>query len=219
MEREPFLARLRERLAAPPQPAVSAHPIEAYHGTAAAAYLRPLDDLAAAFTEEAVALGVVVRRVAPGGVPGFLAEVVAAHGVRSAVVSRDPEADGVAMALQALGVQVDPFDGPAAAAAADLGVTGAVCGIAATGSIVVAADRAGGRSASLLPPVHAALVPVGSLVATPAAVLGRLPALFPQGLPSQVVIVTGPSRTGDIELVLVRGVHGPGHVWVGLLED
>ena len=219
MERGPFLARLRERLAAPLQPAVSAHPVEAYTGTAAAAYLRPLDDLAAAFAEEAAALGVVVRRVAPGGVAGFLAEVVAARGVRSAVVSRDPEAAGAATALQALGVRVGPFDGPASAAAADLGVTGAVCGIAATGSIVVAADRAGGRSASLLPPVHAALVPIGSLVPTPAAVLGRLPEVFPQGLPSQVVIITGPSRTGDIELVLVRGVHGPGHVWVGLLEE
>jgi L-lactate dehydrogenase complex protein LldG len=219
MERAAFLARLQEAMDRPVGPAVSAHPGEPGRGPAAAAYRRPLADLVAAFSEEAGALGADVRRVASGGVPGFLAEVVAAHGVRSAVVSRDPEVAGVATVLQALGVQVAPFDGPAAAAGADLGVTGAVGGIAATGSVVVAAGRAGGRSASLLPPVHAVLVPIRSLVATPTAVLGRLPEVFPEGLPSQVVVITGPSRTGDIELVLVRGVHGPGHVWVGLLED
>ncbi|MCU0280992.1 MAG: LUD domain-containing protein [Acidimicrobiia bacterium] len=219
MERAAFLARLQEALGRPAGPVVSAHPGTPAEGPAAAVYRRPLDDLAAAFTEEAGALGVQVRRVAPGGVPAFLAEVVAAHGVRSAVVSRDPEAAGAAAALQALGVRVDPFDGPATAAAADLGVTGAVCGIAATGSIVVATDRAGGRSASLLPPVHAALVPVGALLATPAGLWRRLDRVFPGGLSSQVVVITGPSRTGDIELVLVRGVHGPGHVWVGLLEQ
>jgi L-lactate dehydrogenase complex protein LldG len=219
MERTAFFARLQEALGHPTGPPVSAHPGVPGRGPAAAVYRRPLDDLVAAFTEEAGALGADVRRVPPDGLEAFLAEVVAAHGVRRAVVSRDPEAAGAAAALEALGVRVDPFDGPAAAAAADLGVTGAVCGIAATGSVVVAAGRAGGRSASLLPPVHAVLVPTRSLVATPTAVLGRLPEIFPEGLPSQVVLISGPSRTGDIELVLVRGVHGPGHVWVGLLEE
>jgi L-lactate utilization protein LutC len=135
------------------------------------------------------------------------------------VVSCDPEATSTASHLEGLGVAVVPWDGPASAAAADLGVTGAVCGIAATGSVVVASDRAGGRSASLLPPVHAVLVRVGSLVATPADLWRDLGRLFPAGLPSQVVVITGPSRTADIELVLVCGVHGPGHVWVGLLEE
>ena len=95
----------------------------------------------------------------------------------------------------------------------------AAFGIAATGSLVVAADRAGGRSVSLLPPVHAALLPIRSLLATPADLWRHMGEAFPGGPPSQVVVITGPSRTSDIELVLVRGVHGPGHVWVGLLED
>jgi L-lactate dehydrogenase complex protein LldG len=219
MERAAFLARLRQRLQQPAPVGHAAHHIEPYSGVAAAAYRRPLSDLAAAFTEEAEALGARVRRVRPGGLPAFLAEVVAEHGIRRAVVSRDPETAGAPSHLEALGVAVSPWDGPAAAAGADLGLTGAAFGIAATGSVVVAADRAGGRSASLLPPVHAALVPVGSLLATPADLWRDLGRRFPDGLASQVVVITGPSRTGDIELVLVRGVHGPGHVWVGLLEE
>ncbi len=219
MERTVFLARLREALGRAPSAPLSAHGWEAGERGAAAIFRRPLTDPAAAFTEEAEALGVQVRRVGPGGVPAFLGEVVAAHGVHRAVVSRDPEAAGAAAALKELGVAVDDWDGPAAAAAADLGVTGAAFGIAATGSLVVAADRAGGRSASLLPPVHAALLPMRSLLATPADLWRHMAERFPAGVASQVVVITGPSRTGDIELVLVRGVHGPGHVWVGLLEE
>jgi L-lactate dehydrogenase complex protein LldG len=217
MERAAFLAILRERLAAAPPAVVSAHPPEAHPGVAEAAYRRPLGDLVAAFTAEAESLGVEVRRVAPGGVPAFLAEVVAAHGTGRAVVGRDPEMDGVAAHLAALGVEVLDWDGPGAAARADLGVTGAAFGIAATGSIVVAAGRAGGRGASLLPPVHAALVREEALLKTPADLWRHMGSCFPEGLPSQAVVITGPSRTGDIELVLVRGVHGPGHLWVGLL--
>ena len=219
MERAAFLARLREQLGRAPAPHLSAHAWQPGERATTAAFRRPLTDLAAAFTEEAEALGVQVRSVGPGGVPGFLAEVVAAHGVRRAVISRDPETIGVAAALAAHGVTVADWDGPAAAAAADLGVTGAAFGIAATGSLVVAADRAGGRSASLLPPVHAALLPVRSLLATPADLWRHMERAFPAGVASQVVVITGPSRTGDIELVLVRGVHGPGHVWVGLLAE
>lgn len=217
MERAAFLARIAERLVAAPAPAISAHLHEAEAVAVRPMYRRPLDDAAAAFTEEATALGVEVRRVAPGGVPGFLAEVVGTHGVRSAVVSRDPETAEVPGHLEALGVVVG--EGRAAAASADLGVTGAAYGIAATGSLVVASNRAGGRLASLLPPVHAALLHVEHLLATPADLLRGLGQRFPGGLASQMVLITGPSRTGDIELVLVRGVHGPGHVWVGLLEE
>jgi L-lactate dehydrogenase complex protein LldG len=219
MERTAFLARLRERLQGPAPASHSAHRVEPYPGTATPAYRRPLADLPAAFGEAAAALGAEVRRVGPGGIPAFLGEVVAAHGVRRAVVSRDPETAGTSAALEALGVSVVAWDGPGSAATADLGVTGAACGIAATGSLVVAADRAGGRSASLLPPVHVGLLSIRSLLATPADLWRHMGEAFPGGPPSQLVVITGPSRTSDIELVLVRGVHGPGHVWVGVLED
>ena len=219
MEREQFLARLRERLAAASPAVGSAHPPIAYEGVATAAYCQPLHDLPAAFAEEAAANGVQVRRIAGGaGIAALLAEVIGVHGVRTAVLSGDPETEGVAAQLEALGVEVLRWPGAESAAAADLGVTGAAFGIAATGSIVVDARRAGGRTASLLPPVHLALFAETALLATPADLWRDMARAFPGGPPSQAVVISGPSKTGDIELVLVTGVHGPGHLWVGLLE-
>jgi L-lactate dehydrogenase complex protein LldG len=112
---------------------------------------------------------------------------------------------------------VRPSDGPQVSAAVDLGVTGAAYGIALTGSVVVAADRAGCRTASLLPPVHVAIVRVGRLLATPEELFRHLPRRFPDGMPSNLVLITGPSRSADIELQLTLGVHGPRALWVVLV--
>ena len=60
---------------------------------------------------------------------------------------------------------------------------------------------------SLLPPVHVALVPVERLHATLGALFAAEPDLLRAA--ANVVFVTGPSRTADIEMTLTRGVHGP----------
>jgi L-lactate utilization protein LutC len=105
--------------------------------------------------------------------------------------------------------------------AADVGVTGVDWLIAETGSLVVVARQDQPRSSSLLPPVHIALAERRQI----------LPDLFdlfdalgdavspPQSLPSCVTLITGPSKTGDIELRLVTGVHGPGELHVVLIDS
>jgi L-lactate dehydrogenase complex protein LldG len=45
-----------------------------------------------------------------------------------------------------------------------------------------------------------------------------MPERFPNGMPSQVVVITGPSKTSDIEKVLTTGVHGPRRLWICLLD-
>jgi len=113
----------------------------------------------------------------------------------------------VAAALGRVGVEVDEYTRERGAAA-DLGVTSAVAAIAATGSLVLESSAAGGRGASLLPRVHLCVLPAARLVASTADVLRP----FSGGggtLPSNLVLVTGPSRTGDIEQILTLGVHGP----------
>ncbi len=90
---------------------------------------------------------------------------------------------------------------------ASTGVTGAFAGLADTGSIVVTSSPKCPRLASLLPPTHIALLPVDRLYPDLPTFLARHPDLTQRG--SNAVIITGPSRTADIELTPVFGVHGP----------
>jgi L-lactate dehydrogenase complex protein LldG len=97
--------------------------------------------------------------------------------------------------------------------AADVGISGVDYLIAETGSVVLLTKPDQPRSLSLLPPVHIA-------VARREQILPDLFDLFDDPLrggaplPACVSIITGPSKTGDIELKLVTGVHGPGEVQV-----
>lgn len=216
MQREAFLARLRERLAVP-APANLAHPLPAAGEVPAVAYARPAgDDLVDEFLAAAAAHGAVARRVAGDeDLDDFAGALLQAHPAASAVVSRDAGLEAVTAVLESAGVAILPFDGPRPDA--DLGVTGAVAGIARTGTLVVSAAAAGGRTASLLPAVHLAVVSAGALVATPSDVWRSLPARFGGDLPSQVVFVTGPSKSADIEFQLTVGVHGPKAVWIAVV--
>jgi L-lactate dehydrogenase complex protein LldG len=100
-------------------------------------------------------------------------------------------------------------------AGALVGVTGADAALAETGSIVLASGPGRGRLASLLPPVHVALLDRGALVESLSDLMADRPDLITAG--SNVVCITGPSRTADIEHTLSRGVHGPREVHVALV--
>jgi L-lactate dehydrogenase complex protein LldG len=69
-----------------------------------------------------------------------------------------------------------------------------------------------GRLASILPPLHVAIVSERRLRPSLAALLREEPRLLDEG--SNVVVVAGPSRTADIEMTLTHGVHGPKHLHV-----
>jgi L-lactate dehydrogenase complex protein LldG len=93
------------------------------------------------------------------------------------------------------------------------GVSRALHGVAATGSVVLAASPDEPRARHLLPEVHVSLLREDAIVPD----LGALFAALPRPLPSALAIVTGPSRSADIEQRLVVGVHGPAEVHVVLL--
>jgi L-lactate dehydrogenase complex protein LldG len=91
-------------------------------------------------------------------------------------------------------------------------VSRAVYGVASTGSVVLASSPDEPRSRHLLEEVHVSLLREDALVPDLAALFAALGGR----LPSALAIVTGPSRSADIEQRLVVGVHGPGEVHVVL---
>ena len=93
------------------------------------------------------------------------------------------------------------------------GVSHASYGLADTGSVVLAASPDEPRSRHLLPDVHVSLLREDRVLPG----LAELFAAVGGDLPSALAIVTGPSRSADIEQRLVVGVHGPGEVHVVLL--
>lgn len=116
-----------------------------------------------------------------------------------------------------------PYDGdieamkPVLVREVDAAITETRAAIAATGSVVLWPTRAEPRLMSLLPPVHIALVRASALRPT----LGELirEQGWAAGMPTNVVLVSGPSKTADIAQVLAFGVHGPKELLVVLIAD
>lgn len=99
---------------------------------------------------------------------------------------------------------------------ATVGITGALAGLADTGSLALLSSAARPRLASLLPPTHIALLQTSRLFPNMASFFAAYPDITREA--SNLAFVAGPSRTADIELVLQRGVHGPKFVHVVLCD-
>jgi L-lactate utilization protein LutC len=95
--------------------------------------------------------------------------------------------------------------------AADAGISNAAHLIAETGSVVMMTGPNDPRSLSLLPPVHIAVARREQILPDLFDLFERFDTELP---PACLTIITGPSKTGDIELKLVTGVHGPGELHV-----
>jgi L-lactate dehydrogenase complex protein LldG len=201
------------------------------HPGAAAVPASPLtrDALVAHFTTEAEALTVVVHRARDDAAAAT--KVVEIVGGRSAkrVLAWDEKylnCDGLAGSLRAVGITLEPCWLPRESVErrqrlaelddVGVGLTGAVGGLADTGSLALVSGPGRGRIASLLPPLHIAMLRVSQLHPTYAAFLAAHPRIEDAG--SNLVLITGPSRTADIEMTLTRGVHGPGEVHVVLID-
>ena len=111
--------------------------------------------------------------------------------------------DGSALVRQLLG------DGTVTARDADIGVTVCDCLVARSGSIIVSARVAGGRALSVLPPVHLVIARRDQIVPDLAAAFMLLRQRYDGHWPSSLCLISGPSRTADIEKILVMGAHGP----------
>jgi len=99
----------------------------------------------------------------------------------------------------------------------DAGLTECEALVAQTGSVLVSAPIAGGRALSVLPPHHVVLARRNQMAPDLTVALQRVQEKFKGKFPSFLSFITGPSRTGDIERILVLGAHGPRKLTVILL--
>jgi L-lactate utilization protein LutC len=188
-------------------------------------------DLVARFQATLAAAGGQTHLVPNGGAAvGRVLELVQSMAARRALIGRGPVVDSLRLPerLRAANLEtvvvdtLSPSTGRDPFFAADVGISGVDSLIAETGTVVLGCRPDEPRSLSLLPPVHLAVAHRRQL----------LPDLFdlfrafsaperrePVDLPSCLSLITGPSKTGDIELRLVTGVHGPGEVHVVLIDS
>jgi L-lactate dehydrogenase complex protein LldG len=163
----------------------------------------------------------------PSETPARIAEVAASLKARTAAVGVDAAIDPapIAAALERRGIRVirtaaaGNDDARAATrkelTQADLGVVDASCAIAATGTLAIVATAARPSSLTLLPPVNIITVNADRMVANLASALTMLGT---ETIAShRVALVTGPSRTADIEKRIVLGVHGPRELYVAVV--
>jgi len=98
-------------------------------------------------------------------------------------------------------------------------MTGCEALVARLGSIMVSTGQLAGRQIFVYPEIHIVLAYASQLVPDIKDALTRLRKKYEPKMPSMVTLITGPSRTADIEKTLVMGAHGPKELYVFLLED
>lgn len=168
------------------------------------------DDLVAGFRDRAAALATTLDEVADmAAAPAAVARYLREQGLPQSAVCW-PALAGVDW--NAAGVAVEAR----AARAADLvGITGAFCAIAETGTLMTLSGADTPPSVSLLPETHVALVSRARIVAGMEEAW-QLLRTERGALPRAVNFISGPSRTADIEQTVILGVHGPYRVHVVL---
>lgn len=215
--RDAFLARVRQAVAdgnrAGTTPPLPERGDIGYQGGGADPVARFRDELTAAggrfhlaeTAEAAVALVV---------------ELVQAHGAHRVLLGDGAFLDTLSLlpALEAGGVEVQrvaahgSVDERPTFFGVEVGISGADHLVAETGTVVLTTRRDQPRSLSLLPPVHIVVAHRRQIVADLFDLFA--PPHRPAEMPACLSLITGPSKTGDIELRLVTGVHGPGVIHV-----
>ena len=216
MERAAFLARIAEAVAEAPDPGLPG----GFPPTPASVDERPLAERFVAQLATSNGIARVIERAAlQEAILDFIRELGSSRRIVATADTEDYRTEIGGAAAEARAELRRP-DGPAwrdEASAADLGITSAVLGVASTGGVLIAPSPGSPRAASILPKAQLVILPVQNLVGGLEEAMAKVEELV--GRSSAPFIVTGPSRTTDIEMTTVYGVHGPGVFRVLLLAE
>ncbi|GIK16620.1 MAG: hypothetical protein BroJett003_15840 [Planctomycetota bacterium] len=224
--RNKVLARIREAVANVPPERRAPRPVVP---PGVLRQVEPSGDLVRAFCEQAKAMGLAPSVVADSDVGRHVADLLRAEKASKITLEPDLPWENVIRKACPDAVLLDPARGDEAFYGADVGITGALYAVAETGSVVVDNAKRRYRSLTLIPPLHIVLVRTSRIVADLVDLFGASDGCAPDGeggsrqtgdapcapdLPSNLTLITGPSKTADIEGVLVTGIHGPCKVYV-----
>lgn len=176
-----------------------------------------------AFEAALVAAHAEVWRAGEADWSAKLAHEIARAGVQRLLLDTS-RAEGAALAA-ALPANIEPvtFDRPLETWKAELfdtvaaGFTVARSGIASTGTLVICPDAGSPRTISVAPPLHIALV-YGDTLHRDLHEAARMER-WSEAMPTNLVLVSGPSKTSDIQQTLAYGAHGPRRLWVVIVTD
>lgn len=215
---DPMIERVRkalgrtEPLKSPPAPPVISDAI---------ARLAPRDgNLADLFAITAAAAKMYLDRVTPDQICSQIVDFLQLHQCRQIGICVSPLLDrlGIEAAIRTANLSLHRWDETTLDAAYELdcGVTDVYAAVAETGSLVIRPSSEHGRALSLVPAIHVAVVESGQIVADLIDLMEKITA---DARVPNITLITGPSKTADIEGALVTGVHGPGLVQIFLLQS
>lgn len=219
-EREKILGRIREAIRVPaPRPGhhgtgdghdvISASPTE--HAREWLPLVGPtFGEQLARFRANASELRATFHEVADrAALAQGLGELRDAEGWKKIASHSGKMTDAACRALALPVCRTDPSYNVSELEACDAGISECDALVAQTGSVLITTRSAGGRALSVLPPHHVVLARRDQLVPDLPAAFKLLKEKYAANYPSMISFITGPSRTGDIERILVLGAHGP----------
>ena len=179
---------------------------------------RPRSERIALFTEMASEQSASIARVSdPAAVPAAIGEFLKAENL-PAEIRMAPDAE-----LESLPWQDQPMLTVTRGAAREpdaVSVTGALAGIAETGTLMLHSGPGGPSSLNFLPETHVVVLPAERIVGSYEDGWDLLRQRFGDGtMPRTVNFITGPSRSADIEQTIQLGAHGPRRLHIVLVGD
>ena len=219
-DQETFMARVRDALgqkttSAPTPPLIDESLVR---------LCGPGDDRLALFETHAQQVGMNVQRVSDDGLVAAITGRLKEGGAKSVAVGiAEPSlAASVHDALKQCNITV--YDWPNQPDVDGLfdvhaGITDVHAALAETGTLICCGDETHGRCLSLVPPVHLAIVRGGDVLPDMIDYWRSFSSGDDAAPASSISLITGPSKTADIEGELITGVHGPKEVWIYLVEE
>jgi L-lactate dehydrogenase complex protein LldG len=182
----------------------------------------PVDDLStvdlqALFVREAQKAACVVNQPGDyGDAVDTVLQIIGTDKIISCWDTNQIPLPGLAKALAQAGVACVGQD-----SSVRVGLTGTDAALAATGSLVLSSGNGRYRAASLLPPIHVAIAATSQILPDLEYWWAQQKAgrLMQMRQASNIVVITGPSRTADIAMQLVMGMHGPRELHIVLIDD